>query len=243
MKNRLLTQLRDAPLKISRETGKAPVITGYGAVFYRAGDPGTEYWLWSDMVERIMPGAFDRAIREDDTRSFFNHDANFVLGRRQAGTLKLSVDSRGLLYDATPPDSQVCRDQVLAPIERGDVSGSSFMFIPRKTVWVEEKRDGGTIYIRELHDVELWEVGPVVFPAYEATTTGIRGEQKTGWPIVLPPPAMDLRGLHGPSVREEWQAWIKSRTAEHTQERDRVELQFAEMRRREAEFRLDELGI
>ena len=73
---------------------KPPVITGYGAVFYDPNDPGTEFRIWDDMVERIMPGAFDRAIREDDVRSFFNHDENIILGRNRSApaTLALSVE-------------------------------------------------------------------------------------------------------------------------------------------------------
>lgn len=161
-------------VQLVKRDGEKPTLTGYGAVFYKDGDPATQYQLWSDTFERIMPGAFDRALREDDVRSLFNHDSNIILGRNRAGTLKLSVDEKGLKYDVTPPDTQLCRDQVLTPIDRGDVSGSSFMFVPLRTVWVEEVRDGKTIYLRQVEEVQLWEVGPVVFPAYEGTTTGLR---------------------------------------------------------------------
>lgn len=157
-----------------REESGPPKIEGYGAVFYRDGDPGSEYELWDGLYERIMPGAFDRAIREDDVRSLFNHDSNIVLGRAKAGTLALAVDATGLRYTVTPPDTQLVRDQVLGPIGRGDVSGSSFMFVTRAEAWREETRDGRAVEIRELHEVQLWEVGPVVFPAYDSTTTGLR---------------------------------------------------------------------
>lgn len=167
-------------VQLVKRDGERPVLVGYGAVFYKAGDPATEYQLWSDTYERIMPGAFDRALREDDVRSLFNHDSNIVLGRNRAGTLKLSVDEKGLKYETTPPDTQLCRDQVLTPIDRGDVSGSSFMFVPIRTVWVEEVREGRTFYFRNLEDVQLWEVGPVVFPAYEGTTTGLRAAGDLG---------------------------------------------------------------
>lgn len=239
---RRYTQVRDG-LKVTRAEGKPPVVNGYGAVYWRAGDPGTEYWLWDDMVERIVAGAFERAMREDDVRSLFNHDANIVLGRNRAGTLKLRTDERGLIYEATLPDTQLARDQVLAPIDRGDVSGSSFMFTTRKVVWIEELREGKRIYIRELHDVQLWEVGPVVFPAYAGTTTSVRGEQKTGFPLVLSPDAAPgLRAMDADAARQEWQAWIASGGGNRA-EADRVEMQFADMRRREAEHRLDELKL
>jgi HK97 family phage prohead protease len=146
-----------------------PRIIGYGAVYYDAADAGSEYRLWDDMLERVMPGCFDRAIREDDVRSFFNHDENQILGRNKSGTLALSVDSRGLHYEITTPDTQAGRDTTTS-IRRGDVTGSSFMFLPRDTTWREV--DG--VFIRELNDVELWEVGPVVFPAYQSTTSEVR---------------------------------------------------------------------
>lgn len=163
-----------------REDGQPPRIEGYGAVYFRAGDPGTEYRLWADTYERIMPGAFDEAVKAD-VRSLFNHDPNIILGRNRgnAATLRLTSDSTGLRYSVEPPQTALIRDQVLEPIRRGDVSGSSFMFRPTKVTWVEEDRDGRTVDVRELHAVELFEVGPVTFPAYEATSTGVRSEERS----------------------------------------------------------------
>ena len=171
---------RGLRLVVQRSEGQPATIRGYGAVFYRAGDPGTEYQLLSDLYERIAPGAFDRAIREDDVRSFFNHDANIVLGRNRAGTLKLSVDERGLIFEATPPDTQLVRDQVLAPLSRGDVSGASFMFDVLRQTWTEEQRGDRLVEIRTIEEVALHEVGPVVFPAYEAATSGARDSRPSG---------------------------------------------------------------
>jgi HK97 family phage prohead protease len=162
-----------------RADGQPPAIVGYGSVFYDPADPGTEYDLrssWGGFVERIMPGAFDRAIREDDVRALFNHDANHVLGRTP-GTLKLSADSKGLRYEISPPDTQTGRD-VTASIQRGDISGSSFSFSVEEESW-HETRDattGQTTVIREIRAVRLYDVGPVTFPAYQSATAGVRSE-------------------------------------------------------------------
>ena len=183
-------------VELREAEGQARKIAGYGAVFYRAGDPSTEYVLWDDSygkaVERILPGAFDRALRDKhDVRSLFNHDSNIVLGRTTSGTLALSIDETGLRFEATPPDTQLVRDQVLAPIQRGDVSGSSFMFIPMGARWTQETVEGKTQDVREISDVELWEVGPVTFPAYEGTSSearsALREEVKRR---LTPPPAI-----------------------------------------------------
>lgn len=165
-----------APVTLEKRGTDYPYAVGYAAVFYRADDAGTQYQL-SDydqgIVERIMPWAFDRAIREkDDCRACFNHDANLLLGRLGAGTLELATDKTGLRYAVRLPDTQCGRDckELLA---RGDVTGSSFSFAIEKQKWTEQK--GGPT-IRELHSLRLYDVGPVTFPAYSATTAGMRDD-------------------------------------------------------------------
>lgn len=154
----------------TREDGTR-TIGGYGAVFYDPNNSGTEYQLYKDLLERIAPMAFARALRENqDVRGLFNHDSNMVLGRTAAGTMRLKSDNRGLWYDIDPPDTQIGRD-VVTSISRGDVTGSSFSFIVRGQQF-EDRDDGVTI--RTITDVDLYDVSPVVFPAYEGTTTGLR---------------------------------------------------------------------
>jgi hypothetical protein len=161
-----------------RAEGQPPLIAGYAAVYYDPANPGTEFKLWSDAVERIMPGAFDRAVKEDDVRALFNHQPSMILGRTVPGTLRLSVDSKGLRYEIEPPDTQIGRDLVTS-IKRKDVTGSSFAFIvtderPRKVKSDPSDLKSPDLFIREIHGVKLFDVGPVVYPAYEATTTGLR---------------------------------------------------------------------
>jgi HK97 family phage prohead protease len=154
-----------------RADGK-PKIVGYASVFHRADDPGTEYWLWpGEIVERIMPTAFDRAAKEDDVRGLFNHDPNIVLGRNKAGTLRLSVDAVGLRYEIDPPD---WAGPQVESIGRKDVTGSSFGFSPQDTTFREEVRGDKTVTIIERNAVQLWDVSPVTYPAYESASVGLR---------------------------------------------------------------------
>ena len=159
------------------------VIVGYAAVFYNAEDPGTEFRLWDDAYERIMPGAFDEALGGDDVRGLANHEVTWLLGRTAAGTARLSVDAVGLRYEIDLPETQAGRD-VRVSIERGDMDGSSFSFDvwgKRGEVrWVTETRDERTIEIREIYNLELFDVGPVTFPAYEATTSDLRAKELDG---------------------------------------------------------------
>ena len=153
-------------LRIERRDDGHPVIAGYAAVFEPAeADLGL-------FIERIRRGAFSRAIEEgQDVRALFNHDPNHVLGRRSAGTLRLREDDRGLWFEVDPPDTQMGRD-VVAMIERGDVTGCSFSFRVRGEEWAESASDGPTVRI--ITSADLYDVGPVTFPAYPDTSVAVR---------------------------------------------------------------------
>ena len=156
------------------ENGKdTKLIRGYGSVFYNAADPGTEYWLWDDLVERVMPGAFDSVLAgKPDVRGLFNHDSNYVLGRTTAGTCRLSVDDVGLYYECDESPNDPDWQRVAEKINRGDVNGSSYSFIPRSTVWEEFTVADQTIYIRWLKEIDIvYDVGPVTYPAFTSATS------------------------------------------------------------------------
>lgn len=167
-----------APVKLSkRADGDGKDITGYGAVYYD-GTEATEYLLWeySDMrcIERIMAGCFNRAIAESqDVRGLFNHDPNQILGRTAAGTMTLVSDKRGLKYDIDPGNTTVAKD-VMEHLARGDVTGSSFSFDIKKQTTTEIEENGRTTIIRQIEDVNLYDCGPVTFPAYVGTEAGLR---------------------------------------------------------------------
>lgn len=171
---RRFTERSQAGVRVVRRDDKSSVIEGYAAVFFAAGERGTEYQLWDNWYERIMPGAFDRALREEqDVRGLFNHDSNCLLGRSTSGTLRIAVDGRGLKYEIDTPDTQAGRDTTTS-IERGDLSGSSFAFLPKRTVWIEEDDR----VIRQIEDVDLFDVGPVTYPAYEGTSATVRSAER-----------------------------------------------------------------
>lgn len=142
-------------------------IIGYGSVFDSLSEP-----MWG-FREIIKPGAFDNVLN-DDVRGLFNHDPNFILGRTASNTLKLSVDATGLRYDITAPDTPTIRDLVLAPLQRGDITQSSFAFrIAHDGEHWYENEEG--IIIREITKIaRLYDVSPVTYPAYQAATSATR---------------------------------------------------------------------
>jgi HK97 family phage prohead protease len=155
--------------KRSGVTVAGNIASGYGAVFFNPQVAGTEYKLAPDMVERIDRHAFDNALkRKDDAACLFNHNPDNIVGRVSNGTMKLSVDARGLKYTVDLPSSPM-GENVKAAIRRGDVSGSSFQFIPTKQRFV--RGTGSSPDVREILDVTLFDCSPVVFPAYQATSS------------------------------------------------------------------------
>jgi HK97 family phage prohead protease len=151
-------------MRVEKRDDKEPtLIVGHAAVF------NTEVDIWGLWMERVAPGAFTRAIKEDDVRSLFNHDPNFVLGRNKAGTLTLREDQTGLMTETMPPDTQFARDLVVS-IGRGDISQMSFAFRTTSEKWDET----GDKWLRTILEVELFDVSPVTYPAFPTTDVGLR---------------------------------------------------------------------
>jgi HK97 family phage prohead protease len=149
----------------TRAAAEGPkTIRGYGALF------NVETVIGGYFREQIAPGAFDNVLAAD-VRSLFNHDDNFVLGRVPAGTLTLRADDTGLTYECTPPTT---RADVLESVDRGDVTGSSFSFSVKRDEWTRPAT-AAELPLRTILEVgELFDVGPVTFPAYADTTAEAR---------------------------------------------------------------------
>lgn len=157
--------VRISELRVISEKGKPPILEGYAAVFNKLSEN------LGGFREKISPGAFKKAIRTSDTRMLFNHDQNYVLGRKGAGTLTLKEDDRGLLVRANPP---LWANWIIESIDRGDISQMSFGFMTERDEWDHKEN------IRTLLEVsELVDVSPVTFPAYPDTTIALRSLEKS----------------------------------------------------------------
>lgn len=141
-----------------------PVICGYAAVYNSESE-----LLYGFFREVIRPGAFDSSLN-NDVRCLWNHNAAYVLGRTTAGTLNIRSDAKGLFFEVTPPETQWANDLVES-IRRKDIDQMSFGFSVNDDNW--EILEDGT-EMRELLDVNLQEVSVVTFPAYQATSAGLR---------------------------------------------------------------------
>ena len=143
-------------------------IRGYAAVYNSDSE-----WM-GGFYEQIAKGAFDD-VMDNDTRAYFNHDENLLLGRVSSGTLRLSSDERGLYYEVDLPNTSYAKDLVEL-MKRGDVNQSSFAFLIDRDRW--EERDGKTYRIIEKVS-RLLDVSPVAQPAYPDATSELMMRKDT----------------------------------------------------------------
>jgi HK97 family phage prohead protease len=151
-------------LRFASGADKKPKLTGYVSLFNKPSE------IMGFFREKVDPAAFDNTIQTDDIRGTFNHDPNYVFGRNKAGTLTLAKDSKGLTFEAEPPDTQWMRDFAVS-IDRGDINQMSFMFETEKDSWDFTPKD---YPMRTLLDVTLHDISIVTFPAYPQTSVKVR---------------------------------------------------------------------
>ena len=125
--------------------------------------------------EIILPGAFSEVL-DNDVRALYNHDSNYLLARTTSGTLELKEDEKGLYYRFEMPNTSYGND-MLELFRRGDLTQSSFGFTVEKDNWRME--DGQQVrYIERVGS--LFDVSPVVYPAYTAASSGLRSAEPQG---------------------------------------------------------------
>ena len=155
-----------------RMDGDKPTVVGYGAVFNSmSNDLG-------GFREYISPKAFEGRL-EDDVRFLINHDANLILARTTNGTLRLSVDEKGLRYEADLPNTSTARD-LMELLKSGTISQSSFAFTVEEDSW--EVKDG--MNIRTIDKVsQLYDVSSVTYPAYNAASSSVALRSLEEWKL------------------------------------------------------------
>jgi len=147
------------------EDSKETRVSGYAALFDTdSRDLGFR--------ETISKRAFDGRL-EDNVILTFNHDANLILDRNMGGTLKLSIDERGLRYDATLPNTTTGND-VAELMKRGLLYESSFAFTVEEDDWSKD----GDVTRREIKKIgRLVDVSIVGVGAYANTDVALRSKE------------------------------------------------------------------
>lgn len=160
---------RKVPFFVERASDDGLTLTGYAATF----NDVTRIDSWEGKFdEQIAPGAFRKTIQERSPVLQFDHGSHPLVGSLPIGAIRtLREDRRGLFVEARLHDNWLV-EPVRDAIRDGSITGMSFRFNVVKDEWDES----GEIPVRTLKEVRLHELGPVVFPAYESTTVGVRSE-------------------------------------------------------------------
>jgi len=141
-------------------------ITGTPIVFNQVTDLG---WI----REEILPGALDQTDLRD-VRFLVGHDTTSIpLARsrnnNENSTMQLTVSERGLdIRVDLDIENNPRAKELYSAVERGDITGMSFMFTVAKDEW--EDLDSEQPLRRITAISRVFEVSAVAFPAYEGTS-------------------------------------------------------------------------
>lgn len=155
------------------EDGDGLSLSGYIARFNQRTD--IEDWLGA-YTEEIKRGAFAATLQArgpGKIKMQFNHGNDPAVGAAPIGVwTDLREDSKGLWGEGRLLDTWNAAP-VRAGIEAGAIAGMSFKFKVVGENWRKAKTNGEVDH-RQITEVNLYEAGPVVYPAYEGTSVGLR---------------------------------------------------------------------
>lgn len=158
---------------IESENGEK-IITGRPIVY----EAKTDLGYFDEVIAR---GALDGADLRD-VRFLVNHNTSMIplaRSRRNNGnsTMKLSTDFDGMNMDFVKLDVENNSDAraLYSAVQRGDITGMSFMFSIDAQEWLDLESDHPTRRITKIGKVV--EVSAVTFPAYDSTEISARSKE------------------------------------------------------------------
>ena len=156
----------------AEQNDKGSVITGQPIVY----DERTNLDWYDEIID-------DGALAETDLRDvrfLVNHNTDMIpLARSRNNnansTMQMEViKGKGMAIRVNlDTENNADARSLYSAVERGDISGMSFMFVVDKDSWDDVDTDHPTRHIISISKV--FEVSAVTFPAYEATSIQARG--------------------------------------------------------------------
>ena len=169
-----MLEQRSYSFEVRAEEGEGgAIITGRPIVY----DSRTDLGYFDEIIDR---GALDGADLTD-VRFLVNHDLSKIplaRSRRNNGnsTMQLSVDAEGMFIRVKLDVENNAEAKALySAVQRGDISGMSFMFSIDGESWENLESDHPTRHVTNIGSVV--EVSAVTFPAYDATTINARSKE------------------------------------------------------------------
>ena len=135
----------------------------------------TNLGMYDEIIEQ---GALDTTDLKD-VRFLINHNVDMIpLARsrnnNENSTMQMSVDADGMgIRVDLDTERNADAKSLYSAVERGDISGMSFMFTVDKDNWEDVDTDHPVRHVRSIRQV--FEVSAVTFPAYSSTVIQARG--------------------------------------------------------------------
>lgn len=162
----------DFEIRAAVDEERGETISGRPIVFGQR----TNLGMWDEIVD-------DGALTDTDlkdVRLLVNHNIDMIpLARSRNNnansTMQLSVvPTEGMDIRANlDTENNAEAKSLYSAVQRGDITGMSFMFTVDSDIWEDLESDHPTRHIRKISKV--FEVSAVTFPAYEQTSIQARG--------------------------------------------------------------------
>lgn len=167
-----------AELRAKDDEGDGRTLFGHFAVFDRWTE--IDSWFEGRFLERVGDKAFVRTFKErgDKIRVLYDHGHDPSIGNKPLGAPDVLRTDKGVgaYYESELFDADYVNS--LIPALRAKQLGASFRFRVTGEEWVEPKKasdyNPDKLPERTITDVDLYEFGPVTFPAYDDATAGVR---------------------------------------------------------------------
>lgn len=146
-------------------------------------------WFEGTFMERTVPGSFKKTIKDDLARMVIQYDHGhdpYVGDGPVAAIELLREEAFGPYYEGALLDTEPVRSRVLPLLQGrtidgrnlGSQLGASYRFRVTREEWVHEPKPSDAnpdgIPERTIREVQLYEFGPVVFPAFPDATANVR---------------------------------------------------------------------
>lgn len=157
----------------AQETEAGNILVGRPIVY----DSVTDLGFFNEIIERGALIGTDLT----DVRFLVNHDTSKIplaRSRRNNGnsTMQLDVDDSGMSIKVIlDVENNADAKSLYSAVQRGDISGMSFMFSIDNEEWENLDSDHPTRHIKSIGSVV--EVSAVTFPAYESTEINARSKE------------------------------------------------------------------
>lgn len=171
MKDKFISRNYEFEIRAEKDEKRGNIIVGRPIVYDSKTDIGGYF---AEIIER---GALKKANLED-VRFLVNHDQSKIplaRSRRNSknSTMQLTVDNDGMeIQVELDTENNTEARNLYSAIERGDITGMSFMFAIEDEEWEDLDSDYPTRHIKAISRVV--EVSAVTFPAYEETSISAR---------------------------------------------------------------------